>query len=138
MNFNLKHCPSIERAALFVAVVYASILFATAAVQHYLFGTQVWDIGLFEQFSWLIGEGRIAEISSLRQVAPLEDHFSLLLLPLGGIYRVFPSTFTLIGLQSIALGTLPAVVAWLAVKRQIKARRIWTLICAIVLCPYSV
>ena len=137
MSFNLKQRPSIERSALFVSTVYASILFATAAIQHYLFGTQVWDIGLFEQFSWLIGEGRIAEISSLRQVAPLEDHFSLLLLPLGGIYRVFPSTFTLIGLQSIALGSLPAVVACLAVKRQIKARLIWTLICAIVLCPYS-
>ena len=137
MNFNLKQGPSIERAALFVSIAYASILFVTAAVQHYLFGTQVWDIGLFEQFSWLIGEGKIAEISSLRQVAPLEDHFSLLLLPLGAIYKVFPSTFSLIGLQSIALGSLPAVVAYLAVKRQIKARLIWALICAIVLCPYS-
>ena len=107
MNFNLKQGPSIERAALFVSIAYASILFITAAVQHYLFGTQVWDIGLFEQFSWLIGEGKIAEISSLRQVAPLEDHFSLLLLPLGAIYKVFPSTFSLIGLQSIALGSLP-------------------------------
>ena len=43
----------------------------------------------------------------------------------------------MIGLQSIALGSLPAVVAYLAVKRQIKARLIWALICAIVLCPYS-
>ena len=137
MNFNLKQAPSIERAALFVSVVYAIILFVTAAIQHYLFGTQVWDVGLFEQFSWLIGEGKITAISSLRQVAPLEDHFSLLLLPLGAIYKVFPSTFSLIGLQSIALGSLPVVVAYLAVKRQIKARLIWALICAIVLCPYS-
>ena len=137
MIFKFKQGLSIERAALIVSIVYASILFATAAVQHYLFGTQVWDIGLFEQFSWLIGEGKITEISSLRQIAPLEDHFSLLLLPLGGVYKVFPSTFTLIGLQSIALGSLPAVVAYLAVKRQIKARLIWALICAIILCPYS-
>ena len=137
MIFKFKQGLSIERVALIVSIVYASILFATAAVQHYLFGTQVWDIGLFEQFSWLIGEGKITEISSLRQIAPLEDHFSLLLLPLGGVYKVFPSTFTLIGLQSIALGSLPAVVTYLAVKRQIKARLIWALICAIILCPYS-
>jgi uncharacterized membrane protein len=137
MIFNLKQCQSIERAALFISIIYASILFATASVQHYLFGTQVWDIGLFEQFAWLIGEGKITAISSLRQIAPLEDHFSLLLLPLGAIYKVFPSTFTLIGLQSIALGSLPAVVACLAVKRQIKPRLIWALICAIILCPYS-
>ena len=137
VNCNFKQGPSIERAALIVSIVYASILFATAAFQHYLFGTQVWDIGLFEQFSWLIGEGRLTAISSLRQVAPLEDHFSLLLLPLGAVYKFFPSTFTLIGLQSIALGSLPAVAAYVAVQRQVKARLVWALICAIVLCPYS-
>lgn len=137
MAISFKQGSSIEHAAFVVSIVYATILFATASVQHYLFGTQVWDIGLFEQFSWLIGEGKIAAISSLRQVAPLEDHFSLLLLPLGAIYKVFPSTFTFIGLQSIALGALPAIAASLAVKRQIDARLIWALICAIVLCPYS-
>ena len=98
MNFNLKQGLSIERAALIVSIVYASILFTAAAFQHYLFGTQVWDIGLFEQFSWLIGEGKIAEISGLRQIAPLQDLFSLLLLPLGAAYKAFPSAFTLIGL----------------------------------------
>ena len=137
MNSNLKQGLPLERAALIVSIFYASILFATAAFQHYLFGTQVWDIGLFEQFSWLIGEGKLTAISSLRQVAPLEDHFSLLLLPLGAIYKVFPSTFSLIGLQSIALGSLPAVAAYVGVRRQIKARLVWALICAIVLCPYS-
>ena len=137
MNFNFKQGPCTERTALFVSVIYASILFATASIQHYLFGTQVWDIGLFEQFSWLISEGRIAEISSLRQVAPLEDHFSLLLLPIGAFYKVLPSTYSLIGLQSVALGSLPFTVAVLAVKRQIKNQLIWALICAIVLCPYS-
>ena len=137
MNCDLKQGQSIERAALIVSIVYASILFSLAAFQHYLFGTQVWDIGLFEQFSWLIGEGKLTAISSLRQVAPLEDHFSLLLLPLGAIYKVFPSTFSLIGLQSIALGSLPAVAAYVGVRRQIKARLVWALICAIVLCPYS-
>ena len=137
MNCDLKQSSSIERAALIVSIVYASILFTAAAFQHYLFGTQVWDIGLFEQFSWLIGEGRLTAISSLRQVAPLEDHFSLLLLPLGAIYKLFPSTFSLIGLQSIALGSLPAVASYIAVRRRIKSQLVWALICAIVLCPYS-
>ncbi len=137
MNLKFNDVGGVKRAALIVSIVYASLLFATAAAQHYLFGTQVWDIGLFEQFSWLIGEGKITTISSLRDVAPLEDHFSLLLLPLGLVYRVFPSTFSLIGLQSIALGSLPAVAAYLAVERRVHSRLIWALICAIVLCPYS-
>ena len=98
MNFNLKQHLSIEHAALLVSIIYASILFPTVVVRHCLFGAQVWDIGLFEQFSWLIGEGKIAEISGLRQIAPLQDLFSLLLLPLGAAYKAFPSAFTLIGL----------------------------------------
>ena len=128
---------SIQRAALIVSIAYGSVLFTSAAFQHYLFGTQVWDIGLFEQFSWLIGEGQIWTISSLRNIAPLQDHFSLLLLPIGFIYKLFPSTYTLIGLQSIALGSLPAVASCLAVSRRVNATLIWALVCAIVLSPYS-
>ena len=128
---------SIKRAALIVSIIYGSVLFTSAAFQHYLFGTQVWDIGLFEQFSWLIGEGKIFTISSLRNIAPLQDHFSLLLLPIGLIYKVLPSTYTLIGLQSIALGSLPAVASYLAVSRRVRSVLIWALICAIVLSPYS-
>ena len=128
---------SIKRAALILSIAYGSVLFASAAFQHYLFGTQVWDIGLFEQFSWLIGEGQVFTVSSLRNIAPLQDHFSLLLLPIGFIYKLLPSTYTLIGLQSIALGSLPAVASHLAVSRRVKTTLIWALICAIVLSPYS-
>ena len=137
MSFNKDEGLSIKRTALIVSIAYASILFTSAAYQHYLFGTQVWDIGLFEQFSWLISEGKIFTISSLRNIAPLQDHFSLLLLPIGLIYKIFPSTFTLIGLQSIALGSLPAVAASLLVSRRVKATLIWALMGAIVLSPYS-
>jgi len=137
MSLDKNEGMSIKRTALIVSIAYAGILFASAASQHYLFGTQVWDIGLFEQFSWLIGEGKIFTISSLRNIAPLQDHFSLLLLPIGLIYKILPSTYTLIGLQSIALGSLPAVASYLSVNRRVKATLIWALMSAIVLSPYS-
>lgn len=137
MNLEFENGRLLKRAAIIVSIVYASVLFVAAAIQHYLFGTQVWDIGLFEQFSWLISEGKVTTISSLRQVTPLEDHFSLLLLPVGMVYRIIPSTFSLIGLQSIALGSLPAVAAYLSISRKINSRLVWALIWAIVLCPYS-
>ena len=126
----------IMKVSIALAAVYALILFVAASVQHFLLGTGVWDIGLFVQFSWLIGEGKINAISSLRDISPLQDHFSLLLLPLGLIYRFFPSPFSLIGLQSIALGCMPAVAGWIAWRRRICPELIWALLIAIVLSPY--
>lgn len=127
---------SVLRIGIIVAIGYSLILFAAAGIQHLLLGTNVYDIGLFVQFSWLIGQGKISAISSLLNVSPLQDHFSLLLLPLGFVYRIFPSPLTLIGLQSIALGSLPFLAAWIAWKRQIRPALIWTILIAIVLSPY--
>ncbi len=45
VNCNFKQGPSIERAALIVSIVYASILFTTAAFQHYLFGLRFGILG---------------------------------------------------------------------------------------------
>ena len=120
-----------------VSVLYTAVLFTVAAWQHQLFGTQVWDIGLFEQFSWLIANGKFTTVASLRDIAPLQDHFSLLLLPLGALYRLLPSTFTLIGLQSLAIGSLPAVASWWGQRRGLPPGAIRALVIALVLCPYS-
>jgi len=130
-----KTFPILKTSTL-AAIAYSSILFAAASIQHFLLSTNVYDIGLFVQFSWLIGQGKISAISSLLNVSPLQDHFSLLLLPLGILYRIFPSPLTLIGLQSIALGSLTFLAAWIAWKRQIRPGLIWTLLIAIVLSPY--
>ena len=126
----------ILRIAAFVAIGYSLILFLTASLQHFLLGTNAFDIGLFVQFSWLIGQGKVSAIGSLLNVSPLQDHFSLLLLPLGLVYRIFPSPLTLISLQSVALGSLPFIAAWIAWRRQIRPTLIWTLLIAITLSPY--
>lgn len=125
------------RFPLLISCIYSAVLFTVAAWQHQLFGTQVWDIGLFEQFSWLIANGKLTTVASLRDITPLDDHFSLLLLPIGGIYRLLPSTFTLIVLQSLAIGSLPAVASWWGRRRGLPAGAIWALVIALLLNPYS-
>ncbi|MCP4928923.1 MAG: DUF2079 domain-containing protein, partial [Gammaproteobacteria bacterium] len=125
------------RPLIALSAIYSLILFLVAGSQHFLLGTQVWDIGIFEQFSWLIANGKINEISSLREITPLQDHFSLLLLPIACIYKLLPSTYTLIGLQSISLGTLPALAARITSKNSNNNRLTIALIIAIILCPYS-
>ncbi len=116
--------------------IFSLILFIFAAIQHFLLGTQASDIGTFEQFSWLIANGKINVASSYRGITPLEDHFSLLLIPIGLIYRLLPSTYTLIALQSAALGLLPAITSKLIGKKDQFKRTANALIIAILLSPY--
>ena len=129
--------PRTLRPFLILSGIYSLILFGTTAFQHFLLGSQVWDLGLFEQFNWLIANGRINAISSLRGITPLQDHFSLLLLPIALVYKLLPNAYTLFGLQSLALGSLPALSAELCRRRNISPQLTWALAIAITLNPYS-
>ena len=126
-----------RRPFVILAVLYSSVLFTSTAVQHYLMGSQVWDLGIFEQFNWLIANGKINTISSLRNITPLQDHFSLLLLPIALVYKLSPNAYTLFALQSLALGCMPALAADLCLRQGVKRELIWALAIAIVLSPYS-
>ncbi len=119
-----------------LSVAFSVVLFIFAGSQHFLLGTQASDLGTFEQFSWLIANGRINEISSLRGISPLEDHFSLLLIPIAFIYKVIPSTYTLIALQSISLGIIPGLASKFAIDRDSPKKLLSAFIFAILLCPY--
>ena len=125
-----------RRPFVILAVLYTAVLFSSTALQHYLLGSQVWDLGIFEQFNWLIANGNINQISSLRNITPLQDHFSLLLLPISLVYKLSPNAYTLLALQSIALGSMPAVAADLCLRQGISRRLTWALALAIVLSPY--
>ncbi len=119
-----------------VSTIYSLILFIVASTKHFLIGTHRWDFGIFHQFSWLIANGKLNEISSIRQITPLQDHFSLLLIPIGAIYKIIPSGYTLIALQSIALGIIPAIAYKYAIQRNSPAKISLALTIAILLCPY--
>ena len=143
-NQLLKHSLKIHsqllvtrRPFLILTIIYTIVLFGSTALQHFLLGTQGWDLGLFEQFNWLIANGHINTISSLRDITPLQDHFALLLLPIALIYKLLPNAYTLLALQSLALGSLTALSAELCRRRNIAPQLTWALAIAITLNPYS-
>ena len=103
--------PGHRLSFLILTIIYTTVLFSSTALQHFLLGTQGWDLGIFEQFNWLIANGRINTISSLRDITPLQDHFALLLLPIALVYKLLPNAYTLLALQSLALGSLTALSA---------------------------
>ncbi len=99
-----------SNVSLFLFLTSSSLLFLFASAKHFLLGSSAWDLGIFEQFSWLISNGYLFHESSLRGIQPLQDHFSLLLFPIALIYKYIPSPYTLLFLQSTALGSVTSII----------------------------
>ena len=78
------------------------LLWGTAAARHCLLQSNAYDLGLFDQWAWLIGSGA-APISSMEQVHVLADHGAWMLYLAGGAYRILPSVQWLLGSQALAL-----------------------------------
>ena len=129
--------PGHRLAFLILTIIYTTVLFSSTALQHFLLGSQVWDLSIFEQFNWLIANGQINTVSSLREITPLQDHFSLLLLPIALVYKLIPNAYTLLALQSLALGSLTALSTELCRRRNISKGLTWALAIAITLNPHS-
>ena len=119
-----------------LTVFFSGILFLFAASKQYLLSNDIGDLGFFEQFIWLIANGKINAVASLAGRSPLQDHFSLLLIPISFIYKLIPSTYTLLGLQSMALGVLPGIAYKSVVKRGGSKLLVFSLVFSIILCPY--
>ena len=66
------------------------LLWGVAAARHGLLQSNAYDLGLFDQWAWLIGSGA-APISSMEQVHVLADHGAWMLYLAGAAYRVLPS-----------------------------------------------
>ena len=83
---------------------YASLSF----FRHFYLQSGIYDLGLFTQWSYLAGIGELWTPSSLTEFIkpPLGDHFSLLLIPIGQLFRLLPSAYTLLFLQSAGLALL--------------------------------
>ncbi len=124
-----------NKVAWIIWTAFSSILFTFAALKHFLLGSSAWDLGIFEQFTWLISNGMSNEISSLRGLSPLQDHFSLILFPVSIVYSFFPSPYTLLFLQSAALGSIPAIIYSYYSNKQYEKQIANSLLFAIFLTP---
>ena len=88
--------------SLFVFV----LLFGLAYSKHFLLNTHVFDLGLYEQWAYLAGEGRWSEQGSLFEGISrggrllFGDHLSMVLFPIGLLYKIYPSTVVLLVIQS--------------------------------------
>ena len=105
------------------------LLWGVAATRHGLLQSNAYDLGLFDQWAWLIGSGA-APISSMEQVHVLADHGAWMLYLAGGAYRILPSVQWLLGSQALALSCSALPIWWLAEQAGLTRRRCW-LVCGL-------
>jgi hypothetical protein len=100
------------------------LLWGVTATRHGLLQSNAYDLGLFDQWAWLIGSGA-APISSMEQVHVLADHGAWMLYLAGGAYRILPSVHWLLGSQALALSCTALPIWWLAKQAGLGPRQCW-------------
>jgi len=107
-----------------LAIGLGLIGWGCSALRHGLLQSNAYDLGLFDQWVWLISQG-LPPISSMEHVHVLADHGAWLLYGAGGLYRILPSVQWLLGGQALAL-SLTAIPLWaLAQQAGLRPRSCW-------------
>ena len=114
---------------LVLAAGIGLLLWGVAATRHGLLQSNAYDLGLFDQWAWLIGSGT-APISSMEQVHVLADHGAWMLYLAGAAYRILPSLQWLLASQALALSCTALPIWWLAEQAGLTRRRCW-LVCGL-------
>jgi uncharacterized membrane protein len=96
------------RAPFIIAFVGWLGLFTAAGLRHVFLRSGGYDLGIFDQALYLISQGK-APVSSLIGMHMMADHVSLILYPLGWLYKIFPTVYLLFAVQTgaIASGLMP-------------------------------
>ena len=95
-----------------------------AASRHWLLQSNAYDLGLFDQWAWLISNG-LSPISSMENVHVLADHGAWMFYLSGLLYWFHPSIQWLLASQAFAL-SLTAIPIWmLATQAGLSKRLCW-------------
>jgi uncharacterized membrane protein len=96
-------------------VLAALILFAASTARHLLLMSTAFDLGIYDQVAYLLGQGK-APISSYLGFHHMGNHSAYSFYLLGIPYALFPSVYWLFGVQAVglALGAWPT---WLLARQ---------------------
>jgi uncharacterized membrane protein len=108
------------RPPLIMALAGGLVLFAAAVLRHSFLRSGGYDLGIFDQALYLISQGK-APVSSLIGMHMMADHVSLILYPLGWLYKVFPTVYLLFAVQTFAIAS--GLIPLYALCRQSKLSR---------------
>ena len=93
-----------------------------AAARHWLLQSNAYDLGLFDQWAWLMGNG-LPPISSMENVHVLADHGAWMIYWSGLLYWFHPSIHWLLASQALTL-SLTAIPLWMLASQAGLTRRL--------------
>jgi uncharacterized membrane protein len=101
---------------LIAIAIYIVVAGGYASFRHAAFQTQAYDLGLFVQSFWNTIHGH-PFVNSFEEGSHFRTHFTPFLFLLVPFYWLFPSPYTLLWLQTVALGIAAWPLYWLARDR---------------------
>lgn len=100
---------------LAICLAVASGFWGLAALRHALLQSNSFDLGLFDQWVWLISRGLAPVSSQSADLHLLTDHGAWLLYGLAPLYALLPTVQWLLGLQALSLA-FTAVPLWILAR----------------------
>ncbi|MDY7004189.1 MAG: DUF2079 domain-containing protein [Cyanobacteriota bacterium] len=91
-----------------ITIIAAIILFICSSTRHLLFQSSAFEMGIYDQVTYLISQG-LPPISSFLEVHHLGNHAAWSMYPVALLYKIYPSVYWLLLIQAIclAIGTIP-------------------------------
>ncbi|MEG3894163.1 MULTISPECIES: DUF2079 domain-containing protein [unclassified Microcoleus] len=100
---HLKYYPVIWPIALL-----SLIFFLCSSIRHALFESNAFELGIYDQVAYLIGQGQ-TPFSSFLEIHHMGNHAAWVMYPVALLYKIYPDVHWLLLVQavSLALGALP-------------------------------
>ena len=91
-----------------ITIIAAVIFFVCSSVRHFLFQSTAFEMGIYDQVTYLISQG-LPAFSSFLEVHHLGNHAAWAMYPVALVYKIYPSVYWLLLIQAIclAVGTIP-------------------------------
>ncbi|MDJ0554729.1 MAG: DUF2079 domain-containing protein [Microcoleaceae cyanobacterium MO_207.B10] len=91
-----------------ITIISATILFVCSTVRHLLFQSTAFEMGIYDQVTYLISQG-LPPFSTFLEVHHLGNHAAWSIYPVALFYKIYPSVYWLLLIQAIclAIGALP-------------------------------
>ncbi|MBD2080322.1 DUF2079 domain-containing protein [Leptolyngbya sp. FACHB-17] len=101
-----------------ILAIACIIGFGFSGMRHFMMQSEAWDLGIFDQAVYLISQGQ-TPFSTLLRFHILGDHAAVIFYPIALLYKIYPSVYWLLFIQTIALVIGGWIVRELALQAKI-------------------
>ena len=107
-----------------ISLLIGLLGWSCSAARHWLLQSNAYDLGLFDQWAWLVSQG-LPPMSSMEGVHLLADHGAWWLYLGGALYTIQPTLQWLLASQALALSCTAIPIWMLAAQARLPTRLCW-------------